>query len=98
MNRILSNAALTRHMTYRTTVARIGLVVALAISLSGCAGRARVSTKAMCEAHGGSYSPTAKQCTYPPQQSARSAEDICRMHGGQLDPVSDECAIDDRSK
>jgi len=83
---------------HHTTVAGIGLVVALAVSLSGCAGKARVSTKSMCEAHGGSYSATTKQCTYPAQPSARSAAQICQMQGGQLDPVSDECAIDDRSK
>jgi hypothetical protein len=52
----------------------------------------------MCEAHGGGYSTTAKQCTYPAQPPARSAAQICEMHGGQLDPVSDECAINDRSK
>ena len=83
---------------HRSTMAGIGLVVALAVSLSGCAGRARVSTKSMCEAHGGSYSMTAKQCTYPPQSPPRSAAQICQMQGGQLDPVSDECAIDDRTK
>jgi hypothetical protein len=82
----------------RSTVARIGLVVALAISLSGCAGRARVSVKSMCEAHGGSYSTTAKQCSYPAQPPARSAAQICQMQGGELDPVSDECAIDDRTR
>ena len=85
-------------MTDRTMVAGIGLVVALAVSLSGCAGRARMSTKSMCEAHGGSYSMTAKQCTYPAQPPTRSAAQICQAQGGELDPVSDECAINDRSK
>ena len=83
---------------HRSTVAGIGLVVALAVSLSGCAGRARVSTKSMCEAHGGTYSTSTKQCSYPAQPSTRSAAQICQMQGGQLDPVSDECAIDDRSR
>jgi hypothetical protein len=85
-------------MNHRRMVVGIGVVIAIAGSLSGCAGRARVSTKSMCEAHGGSYSATAKQCTYPAQPSARSAAQICQMQGGQLDPVSDECAIDDRTK
>ena len=85
-------------MTHRTTVAGIGLLVALAVSLSGCAGRARVSTKSMCEAHGGSYSMTSKQCTYPAQPSTRSAAQICQSQGGELDAISDECAINDRSK
>ena len=85
-------------MGHRSMVVGIGVVMVLAGSLSGCAGRARVSTKSMCEAHGGSYSTTAKQCTYPAQPPARRAAQICQMQGGQLDPVSDECAIDDRSK
>ena len=85
-------------MGHRSMVVGIGVVIAIAGSLSGCAGRARVSTKSMCEAHGGSYSATAKQCTYPAQPATRSAAQICQMQGGQLDPVSDECAIDDRSK
>jgi hypothetical protein len=85
-------------MSYRGMVMDIGVMIAIAGSLSGCAGRARVSTKSMCEAHGGSYSATAKQCTDTAQPSARSAAQICQMQGGQLDPVSDECAIDDRSK
>jgi hypothetical protein len=83
---------------HRSTVAVIGLVAALALSLSGCAGRARVSVKSMCEAHGGSYSTTAKQCSYPAQPPARSAAQICQMQGGELDSVGDECAINDRSR
>ena len=85
-------------MSNHRTLVGIGLVIAIAGSLSGCAGRARVSTKSMCEAHGGSYSATGKMCTYPAQPQARSAAQICQMQGGELDPVSDECAIDDRTK
>jgi hypothetical protein len=85
-------------MSHRSMVLSIGVMIAIVSPLSGCAGRARVSTKSMCEAHGGSYSTTAKQCTYPAQPSARSAAQICQMQGGELDPVSDECAINDRSR
>src|SRR5262249_5584677 len=87
-----------RTMSHHMTVAGIGIAVALAVSLSGCAGRARVSTKSMCEAHGGTYATQTKQCTYPAQPATRSAAQICQMQGGQLDPISDECAINDRSK
>jgi len=73
-------------------------VVALAGSLSGCAGTVHLSGKTMCEAHGGTYAAQSKQCSYPAQPPTRSASDICRMHGGQWDDVSDSCAIDDRSK
>ena len=81
-------------MSHRTTVVGIGVVVALAMSLSGCAGKVGISSKTMCEAHGGSYSAQAKQCAYPAQQSARSAEQICQMQGGQIDAVSDTCFMD----
>ena len=87
-----------RMMRSRRLLVGLGVGIAVAGSLSGCAGRARLSTKSMCEAHGGSYSATAKQCTYPAQPSTRSAAQICQMQGGELDPVSDECAINDRSK
>ena len=85
-------------MSNHRMVVGIGLAIAIAGSLSGCAGRVRISSKSMCEAHGGSYSATGKTCTYPAQQQARSAAQICQMQGGQIDPVSDECAFDDRSR
>jgi hypothetical protein len=81
---------------HRTTVAALGL--AAAVFLTGCAGSAKLSTRVMCEAHGGTYSSQAKQCTYPAQPPPQSAAKICQMHGGSLDPVSDTCAIDDRTK
>lgn len=84
-------------MISRKTLVVIGIVVAISGSLSGCAGRVRLSGKTMCEAHGGSYSTQAKQCSYPAQQPSRSALQICQMQGGQWDPVADSCAIDDRT-
>jgi len=85
-------------MTHEKQLAGIGLIVALTVSLSGCANTVRLSSKTMCEAHGGTYSSTSKQCAYPAQPSTRSAADICRMHGGELDPVDDTCAVNDRTK
>jgi hypothetical protein len=85
-------------MISRETLAAIGVAVAISGSLSGCAGRVRLSSKTMCEAHGGSYSTQTKQCSYPAQQPPRSALQICQMQGGQWDEVSDACAIDDRSR
>ena len=85
-------------MTHRKPLAGIGLMMALAVALSGCAGQVHLSSKTMCEAHGGTYSSDSKQCAYPAQPPTRSAADICRMHGGELDPVTDTCAVNDRSK
>ena len=54
-------------MTHRTSLAGIGLMVVVTVSLSGCAGRVHLSSKMMCEAHGGTYSAQAKRCAYPAQ-------------------------------
>jgi len=72
------------------------VLVALAGSLSGCASSVRLSSKTMCEAHGGTYAAQSKQCSYPEQPPARSALDICRMHGGEWDDVADMCAVNNR--
>jgi hypothetical protein len=85
-------------MISRETLTAIGVVIALSGSLSGCTGRVRLSGKTMCEAHGGSYSTQAKQCSYPAQQPSRSALQICQMQGGQWDEVSDSCAIGARTE
>ena len=77
-------------MAQRNTLVAVAIMSGL---LSGCAGQVHLSSKTMCEAHGGTYSPQAKQCTYPAQVSTRAAEQICEMHGGHLDPVSDLCVI-----
>jgi hypothetical protein len=92
------NAERSRKMPHRTTLAGIGLVIVVAASLSGCAGRVHLSSRLMCEANNGTYSSQSKQCTYPPQPPAQSAAQMCQMHGGELDPVTDTCAIDDRSR
>ena len=82
---------------HRSAVAGIGLAVALAVSLAGCAGKVRISSKSMCEAHGGSYSTTSKQCSYPAQPSTRSAAQICLAQGGDFDSFADECLMDNQS-
>jgi hypothetical protein len=92
------NAERSRKMIHRTTVAGIGLMIAVAASLSGCAGRVHLSSRLMCEANNGTYNSATKQCAYPPQPPQQSAAQMCQMHGGELDPVTDTCAIDDRSR
>ena len=80
-------------MSHRAVVVRMGVVVALAVSLSGCGG-VKLSGKAMCEAHAGTYNAQTKQCTYPPNPPARSMTQVCQMQGGTWDAISDQCAID----
>ena len=72
----------------------IGLALALLTLLAGCAGKGPLSVKTMCEAHGGSYSAQAQQCSYPPQQPPRSATDICMAHGGTYDAMGQTCDLE----
>jgi hypothetical protein len=62
--------------------------------LAGCAGKGRLSARTMCEAHGGSYSAQAQQCSYPPQQPPRNVTDICLAQGGTYDPIGQTCVLD----
>ena len=83
-------------MSHRAVVASLGVVFALAVSLSGCG--VKLSGRVMCDAHAGTYNAQTKQCTYPPNPSPRSATAICQAQGGTWDNVSDMCAIDQSSK
>jgi hypothetical protein len=87
-----------RIMHGRTTVASIASLIVLLGALTGCARPVRLSGKTMCESHGGNYSAQTKQCSYPAQQPARSAQQICQALGGQWDDLSDACALDERSR
>ncbi len=78
----------------RPTLVAIGFAMALSALLTGCAGKVRLSAKTMCEAHGGSYSAQAQQCSYPPQQPPRDVTDICLAHGGTYDPIGQTCVLD----
>jgi hypothetical protein len=72
----------------------MGVGVALLTLLSGCAAKGRLSAKTMCEAHQGSYSAQAQQCSYPPQQPPRNVSDICLAHGGTYDAIGQTCVMD----
>ena len=69
----------------------VGLTLAAALALTGCAGKARVSSGKMCMAHGGTYNAAAKSCTY--QASTKSAAQVCQAQGGFYDTAADFCEI-----
>ena len=85
-------------MSSRSVLVGVACVMALAGPLSGCAGKIRLSSKTMCEAHGGSYSSQTKQCSHPAQASSQNAAQICQTMGGTSDPVSEECVFDERTR
>ena len=54
----------------------LGIALAGALALTGCAGKVRVASVKMCQAHGGTYNATAKSCTYA--ASTKSAQQACQ--------------------
>ena len=70
-----------------TWVAVAGLAV---LPLTGCVTSRTVSSKALCEASGGSYSAANKTCN---PGSAKSAADLCQAHGGTYLASGDICHI-----
>jgi hypothetical protein len=71
------------------------MVVSLAVALgmTGCAstgtGKVRISSAKRCAAHGGTYNPTAKSCTY--KAATVTAAQSCADEGGYYEPVVDYC-------
>jgi hypothetical protein len=69
----------------------IGISLAVALAVTGCAGKARMSSSSMCAAHGGTYNTAAKSCSYTAQ--TKSAQQVCQAQGGYYDIGTDYCEI-----
>jgi hypothetical protein len=69
----------------------VGITLVAALAMTGCAGKFKLSSKTMCEAHGGTYNTTAKTCSYT--QTTRSAQQICQQQRGSWDSVADMCEM-----
>ena len=78
-------------MTRGKLAVGIALTVALALPLSACAGKFRMSAATMCQAHGGTYNASNQTCSYT--QSTRSAKQSCEMHGGYYDQAAQMCEV-----
>ena len=78
-------------MTNGRLAAGVVLAVALALPLSACAGKVRMSSATMCQAHGGTYNASAQTCSYT--QSTRSAKQNCEMQGGYYDQAAQMCEV-----
>ena len=70
---------------------RFVLVMAMTASLAmaGCAGKVRLSSAKMCQAHGGTYNTTTQTCSQGP--AARNAKQICEEQGGYYEPAMQIC-------
>ena len=69
----------------------LGITLAAALAVTGCAGKVRVASAKMCQAHGGTYNATSKSCAYA--ASSRSAQQTCQAQGGYYEPVADICEM-----
>lgn len=73
-------------------LAGVALMVGLSLSLGACSGKLRLSSKRMCEAHGGTYSAQQQHCTYT--QKTLSAKAVCEQQGGYYLPAEQYCEIE----
>jgi hypothetical protein len=69
----------------------VALTLVAALTATGCAGKLRLNSAQMCQAHGGTYNASTKTCTYQP--STRTAKQTCEAHGGYYEPTLDVCEI-----
>ena len=69
----------------------LAITLAGSLAVTGCAGKVRVASAKMCEAHGGTYTASTKTCSY--QTSTRTAKQACEAQGGFYDIGADFCEL-----
>jgi hypothetical protein len=69
----------------------VALVLGLSLSLGACGTKVRLSSKLMCEAHGGTYSAQQQHCSYT--QKTLSARAVCEQQGGMYLPAEQYCEL-----
>ena len=82
-------------MNRRESAAVVGVLMVALLGLSGCTtkgGKLRLSSKTMCEAHGGTYNATAQHCTYSAAQP-RPVSQSCQAQGGYYDSAAQFCEM-----
>jgi hypothetical protein len=67
----------------------VGIVLAVSLAATGCAGKVRIASTKSCQAHGGTYDASARSCTF--ERSSKNAPEICQAQGGYYDTVADYC-------
>ena len=69
----------------------LGIVLAVSLAATGCAGKARIASNKSCQAHGGTYDASARTCAF--ERSSKRAQEICQAEGGYYDPNADYCEL-----
>jgi hypothetical protein len=69
----------------------LGIMLASALTVTGCAGKVRMASSKTCAAHGGTYDASAKACVTT--ANTKSAAQICQAEGGYYDTGADVCEL-----
>ena len=69
----------------------LAIMLTASLAVTGCAGKVRVASAKMCQAHGGTYNASTKTCSY--QASTRTAKQACEAQGGFYDIGADFCEL-----
>ena len=69
----------------------LGIMLASALTVTGCAGKVRVASSKTCVAHGGTYNAASKACVTT--ANTKSAAQICQAQGGFYDTGADVCEL-----
>jgi hypothetical protein len=69
----------------------LGIVLAVSLAATGCAGKVRLASSKSCQAHGGTYDAPAHTCSF--ERSSKNAAAICQAQDGYYDPNADFCEL-----
>ena len=70
----------------------LGIMLASALTVTGCAGKVRVASSKACAAHGGTYDAAAKTCVTT--ANTRGAAQTCQAQGGTYITELDVCEME----
>jgi hypothetical protein len=70
----------------------LAISLTIPLVLVGCAGKVRLSSAKLCQAHGGTYNASAKTCATP-AASTTTAQQACERMNGYYDKFADHCEV-----
>jgi hypothetical protein len=72
------------------------LILAISLTvplvLAGCAGKVRLSSAKMCQAHGSTYNSSTQTCSAP-AASTTTAQQACERMNGYYDKTEQYCEV-----
>jgi hypothetical protein len=71
----------------------MGVTLAAALALTGCAGKVSLASSKSCQAHGGTYNAAEHACTLGGGVKKQAVQ-ICQEQGGFYDTAADSCVLE----